>query len=51
VILESGTARTLAAAFERDLASARRVTGASVARRPILTRAADELARELVTVL
>ena len=51
VILESATARTLASAFERDLAASHRVTRESVAGRAFLGRAADELARELVTTL
>ncbi|HKC23727.1 MAG TPA: phospholipase D-like domain-containing protein [Thermoanaerobaculia bacterium] len=51
VIFESATARTLASAFERDLAASHRVTAESLAGRPFLGRAADELARELVTTL
>jgi cardiolipin synthase len=51
VILESATARTLASAFERDLAGSHEVTARSLASRPFLGRALDRLARELVTAL
>ena len=51
VIFEPATARTLASAFERDLATALPLTLDRVRRRRFFQQIGDELARELHTAL